>query len=127
MPRRWLAFAFGCGLSLFSPLLWAFGSAHGIEGFRVLDPTRYQVFSERGVGAFNLIGQRQALHSVCFFYGVEKPFQHLEGVTIAAATRQGDQKLLDFTIHNGCVEFRFDDAEDLPLQIEFSDLRRSDG
>lgn len=124
MPERGLAFIWGCSLWVLSPALWAFGSAHGIEGFRVLDPARYQVFSERGKGAFNLIGQRGTLHRVCFFYGTEKPFRQLQGVTIAAATPEGD-KPLDFTISNGCVEFRFDDDENLPLQIEFSDLRRS--
>lgn len=122
--RLRLAGALGCYLSLFSAPLWAFGNARGIDGFRVVDPSRYQVFSERGIGAFNLIGQRQTVHSVCFFYGVEKPFQRLESITIAMATSDGDQKLVDFTVDQGCVEFTFNENENHPLQIEFVDVHR---
>lgn len=115
--------AAGC-LAFFSPSLWAFGDARGIDGFRVVDAARYQVFSERGIGAFNLIAQHETLHSVCFFYKDAKPFTRLEGITIAMATDGGDQKLVDFTINNGCVEFQFGEKQNRPLQIEFVDVYR---
>ncbi len=111
-------------LALSCSPVWAFGEARGIDGFRVLAAARYQVFSERGIGAFNLIAQRNSLHNVCFFYSVDKPFTRLEGVTIIRTTTTGDQKMLDFTVRDGCVEFQFGESENRPLQIEFVDMYR---
>ncbi len=107
-----------------STSLWAFGEAKGIDGFRVIDPTHYQVFSQRGMGAFNLIAQQNTQHSVCFYYSDAKPFTQLEGVTIAMTTDNGDRKLMDYTVSKGCVEFEFRETENLPLQIEFVDVYR---
>lgn len=111
-------------LSVFSSSLFAFGAAKGIDGFRVIDPAHYQVFSQRGIGAFNMIAQQNTHHSVCFYYADTKPFTRLEGVTIAMTKDDGDKKLMDFTINKGCVEFDFQEPENLPLQIEFVDVYR---
>ena len=109
---------------LASPQLFAFGADKGIDGFRVVNPSHYQVFSKRGIGAFSMIAQQNTHHKVCFFYGDAKPFTKLEDVTIAMTTAKGDKKLMDFTVHHGCVEFDFNEAENTPLQIEFVDLQR---
>lgn len=101
-----------------------FGAAKGIDGFRVVNPSHYQVFSQRGIGAFNLIAQKNTRHSVCFFYADAKPYTRLEGVTIAMTTDDGDQQLMDFEVKNGCVLFDFAQKENRPLQIEFVDVYR---
>jgi len=101
-----------------------FGAAKGIDGFRVVNPSHYQVFSQRGIGAFNLIAQKNTRHSVCFFYADAKPYTRLEGVTIAMTTDDGDQQLMDFEVKNGCVLFDFGEKENRPLQIEFVDVYR---
>lgn len=123
-PRTWILNLGGCLLSLATSSAWAFGEARGIDGFRVLDAARYQVFSERGIGAFNLIAQSNTLHNVCFFYSTEKPFKRLEGITITQTTADGDRKLTEFNVQNGCVEFEFREKENLPVQIEFVDMHR---
>ena len=108
----------------FSTSVLAFGAAKGIDGFRVVNPSSYQVFSQRGIGAFNMIAQRDTRHSVCFFYADAKPFTRLEGVTIAMTTVDGDKQLMDFSVQKGCVQFDFKEPENLPLQIEFVDVYR---
>lgn len=114
----------GSALALSSQNLWAFGEARGVEGFRMLDATRFQVFSERGIGAFNLMAQARTRHKVCFFYRADQPFSRLEGVTITKTTARGDQKILDYSIKNGCVKFKSGARENLPVQIEFVDMYR---
>lgn len=122
---KWCARALGGSLLvLVTQMAWAFGEARGIDGFRTLDGGRYQVFSERGIGAFNLIAQARSAHSVCFFYKVDQPFSKLEGVTITKTTAKGDQKLLDFKIQRGCVKFKSKARENMPVQIEFVDMYR---
>ena len=90
----------------------------------MVNPSHYQVFSQRGIGAFNLIAQKNTRHSVCFFYADAKPYTRLEGVTIAMTTDDGDQQLMDFEVKNGCVLFDFGEKENRPLQIEFVDVYR---
>ena len=78
-PRTWTLNLGGCLLTLATSFTWAFGEARGIDSVHVLDASRYQVFSERGIGAFNLIALPKTLHRVCFFYESGRAFSRLEG------------------------------------------------
>lgn len=107
-----------------SSVCMAFGSAKGVDGFKVIDSSHYQVFSQRGVGSFNLMAMQNTPYSVCFYYRDQERFDKLEGVTINVMTAGGDKQVTQYEIQNGCVHFQSGENEDLPLQIEFVDAYR---
>ena len=111
-------------LLMLSTAGFGFGAAKGVDGFKVIDHARYQVFSQRGQGSFNLLARQNTHYSVCFFYRDQERIGKLQSVDINVMTDSSDQQVTDFTIQNGCVQFRSDTQQDLPLQIEFSDIAR---
>ena len=117
LKRRWLPLLF----MTCSSVCMAFGSAKGVDGFKVIDSSHYQVFSQRGVGSFNLMAMQNTPYSVCFYYRDQKRFTKLESVKINVMTADGDRQMTEFEISNGCVHFRSGEDRDLPLQIEFVD------
>ena len=119
--RQWLSVT---PLLMLSTTCFGFGAAKGVDGFKVIDHANYQVFSQRGQGSFNLLARQNTHYSVCFFYRDQERIRKLQSVDINVMTDNGDQQVTGFTINNGCVRFNSDTRQDLPLQIEFSDMAR---
>ena len=119
--QRWLPLIL---LLLLSRVCLGFGTAKGVDGFKVIDPANYQVFSQRGRGSFNLLARQNTRYSVCFFYRDEERISQLQSINIRVMTETGDRQVTDYNVRNGCVRFSSDAGQDLPLQIEFSDLVR---